>query len=129
MDEVAASTVHRLDPSAYTSRIEGAVPMRSSGRVQKVVGQLVAVEGVQVAVGRELDVHTPEGIVPLEVIGFRDGRLLAAPLGPTAGIAPGARVVPRLGETSAEVGDEVLGRVIDAFGRPLDGRPLARSAG
>lgn len=120
-DGVDLGSIAKLLASAPVSRIEG--------RVQKVVGQLVEVEGVHVAVGRELDVLTPQGTVPLEVIGFRDDRLLAAPLGPTAGIAPGARVRPRLGEGSAEVGDELMGRVIDAFGRPLDGRPLVKSSG
>lgn len=114
---------------SYVEDVAAAPVSRIVGRVQKVVGQLVEVEGLHVAVGRELDVVTPSGVVPLEVIGFRDGRLLAAPLGPTAGIAPGARVRPRIGETSAEVGDELLGRVIDAFGRPLDGRALVRSSG
>jgi len=114
---------------SYALQVASAPLARLEGRVKKVVGQLVEVEGVHVAVGRELDVITPSGTVPLEVIGFRDERLLAAPLGPTAGISPGARVRPRLGETTAEVGDEVLGRVIDAFGRPLDGRPLVRSSG
>ncbi|MDB4947097.1 MAG: Flagellum-specific synthase FliI [Labilithrix sp.] len=114
---------------SYVDQVATLPLARLEGRVKKVVGQLVEVEGVHVAVGRELDVVTPSGIVPLEVIGFRDERLLAAPLGPTAGIAPGARVRPRLGEATAEVGDEVLGRVIDAFGRPLDGRPIVRSAG
>jgi flagellum-specific ATP synthase len=118
---VDLGSIAKLLASAPVSRIEG--------RVQKVVGQLVEVEGVHVAVGRELDVLTPQGTVPLEVIGFRDDRLLAAPLGPTAGIAPGARVRPRLGEGSADVGDELMGRVIDAFGRPLDGRPLVKGSG
>jgi FliI/YscN family ATPase len=114
---------------SYALQVANAPLARLEGRVKKVVGQLVEVEGVHVAVGRELDVIGNAGTVPLEVIGFRDDRLLAAPLGPTAGISPGARVRPRLGETTAEVGDEVLGRVIDAFGRPLDGRPLVRSSG
>ena len=111
---------------AHLSQVAAAPVTRVTGRVKKVVGQLVEVEGLRTAVGRELDVVTPAGLVPLEVIGFRDGRLLAAPLGPTAGIAPGAKVRARVAETSAEVGDELLGRVIDAFGRPLDGRPIVR---
>jgi len=115
--------------ASYALRVASAPVGRVAGRVQKVVGQLVEVEGVQSAVGRELDVVTPNGLVPLEVIGFRDGRLLAAPLGPTAGIAPGAIVRARAGEASADVGDELLGRVIDAFGAPLDGRPLVRGTG
>lgn len=118
-----------IDLSEYVARAEAAPMAARVGRVDKVVGQLVEVEGLTVAVGLELDVTTPTGTVPLEVIGFRGDRLLAAPLGPTAGIAPGARVRARAGESAADVGEGVLGRVIDAFGLPLDGKPAVRCDG
>ena len=83
------------------------------------------VSGIRAALGRELEVDATGGKqLTLEVIGFRDGKLLAAPLGPTSGIAPGAGAPPHE-RASAEVGGRSLGRVIDAFGRPLDHRPMA----
>ena len=59
--------------------------------------------------------------LPVEVVGFRDGRLLSVPLGDTTGIRPGDRLVARGGVVSMPVGAALLGRVIDGLGRPLDG--------
>ena len=62
------------------------------------------------------------------MVGFRDGKLLSVPLGDTAGIRPGARIVARGRFASVPVGEALLGRVIDAFGRPIDGRGPLRAA-
>jgi flagellum-specific ATP synthase len=117
-----------IDLSFYVKAAEAAPLVRPEGRVEKVVGLLVEISGVRAAVGRELEIVVDGRAITLEVIGFRDERLLAAPLGPTAGIAPGARVRLRTSEASAEVGEQLLGRVIDAFGEPMDGKPAARLA-
>src|SRR6185295_6106540 len=55
---------------------------------------------------------------------FRDKTLLSVPLGDTSGVRPGALVVARSGAVSVPVGDGLLGRVVDALGRPLDGESL-----
>lgn len=118
-----------IDLSSYEAAARVAPLARAEGRVEKVVGLLVEISGLRAAVGRELEIDLPVRRVTLEVIGFRDDRLLAAPLGPTSGIAPGDRVRLRTSEASAEVGEALLGRVIDAFGRPLDQRPPPRCGG
>ncbi len=115
-----------IDLSSYEAAARVAPLARAEGRVEKVVGLLVEISGLRAAVGRELEIDLPVRRVTLEVIGFRDDRLLAAPLGPTSGISPGDRVRLRTSEASAEVGEALLGRVIDAFGRPLDQRPPPR---
>ena len=93
------------------------------GRVKDAVGQLLQIEGLEAPVGSELEVMGFGTGVRLEVLGFRGGLLVAAPLGGTAGIAPGARVRLAMRAAAVLVGDALLGRVIDAFGRPLDGLP------
>lgn len=113
----------RLDLSTYVERARGAPGPRPEGRVRELVGLLVEVEGVQATVGSQLEVDLGERTLGLEVIGFRQGRLLTAPLGSTMGIAPGARVRTSPEAASVPVGVELLGRVIDAFGQPMDGRP------
>ncbi|MCC7010572.1 MAG: FliI/YscN family ATPase [Acidobacteria bacterium] len=115
------------DPSIslapYLARLPRIDPMPVAGRVVRVVGLLVEAIGLEVGVGDVCQVRTSDRrTVPVEVVGFRDGRLLAVPLAETTGVRPNDRVVFR-GETpSVPVGDELLGRVIDGFGRPLDGR-------
>src|SRR6185369_17091866 len=80
-------------------------------------------------VGEVCEVIGAPGDRPLavEVVGFQDGKLLSVPLGDTAGVRPGARLVARGRFASVPVGDALLGRVIDAFGRPIDGRGPLRS--
>jgi FliI/YscN family ATPase len=64
----------------------------------------------------------------VEVVGFRDGRLLSVPLGDTAGVRPGDRIVSSGMAPTILVGDALLGRVIDGFGVPIDGLgPVATS--
>src|SRR5690606_31573883 len=57
-----------------------------------------------------------------EVVGFQSGRLLLTPMGDVEGVGPGNRVVASRKPMSIPVGEALIGRVIDAMGRPLDGR-------
>jgi FliI/YscN family ATPase len=94
------------------------------GVVQDVVGMVVEVGGLRAAVGQTLEVRTEHGsVLELEVVGFRSDRLLASPLGSLSGVHSGASA--RLSDRGASVGvgPELLGRVFDAFGAPLDGGP------
>jgi FliI/YscN family ATPase len=91
--------------------------------VREIIGVLVEVEGLAAPIGAQLEVRSRDPRLLLEVIGFRQGRLLTAPLGPTTGIIPGARVRLSPQANAVAVGDGLLGRVIDAFGQPLDGLP------
>ena len=118
-----------LDLARFIEKAQKAPLFRPEGRVEKVVGLLVEISGVKAAVGRELEMDLPDRKITLEVIGFRDDRLLAAPLGPTAGISPGDRVRLRTSEPAAEVGEGLLGRVIDAFGDPIDGKSAPHLGG
>jgi FliI/YscN family ATPase len=94
------------------------------GVVLEVVGLIVEVGGIRAAVGDSLEVQTHGGsVLEVEVVGFRSGRLLTTPLGPLAGVRPGARVVRTLRGASIGAAEQLLGRVVDSFGRPLDGGP------
>ena len=66
--------------------------------------------------------------IPAEVVGFRDGATLLMPLGALEGIGPGSAVTATGGELRVEVGDELLGRVVDGLGRPIDGGPSLEEA-
>jgi FliI/YscN family ATPase len=66
--------------------------------------------------------------LPVQVVGFRDAIVLSVPLGDTVGVRAGDRIVARAGALSVGVGEAMLGRVIDALGRPLDGGGPIRTA-
>jgi flagellum-specific ATP synthase len=97
------------------------------GRVDRVSGVMVEAIGVPSALGELCTIDRgSRGIVKAEVVGFRGTRTLLMPHGEVDGIAP-QQVVRSLGVSfSIAVGNGLLGRVIDGFGRPLDGRPEIR---
>jgi FliI/YscN family ATPase len=121
------SAVDRVDLGRYVDRVRATSPTPPvQGQVQDVLGLLVEVAGIRAATGDRLEVRIEGRPLALEVLGFRKGRLLAAPLGSTEGIRPGDAVIRRADGATAEVGDALLGRIIDAFGGPLDDGPPPR---
>jgi FliI/YscN family ATPase len=108
----------------YLDRLAQADPLPTMGRVVRTVGVLIESRGPHARIGDvcELQAGPDMPALPVEVVGFRDGHLLAVPLGTTAGIRPGARIVGRGRSASVGVGDGLLGRVLDGLGRPIDGR-------
>jgi len=119
----------RVDLSSYVRRVRDAGGPIVEGQVSEVVGQLVLVEGMASAVGHQLEATVSGRPVGLEVLGFRGGALLTAPLGSVAGLGAGARVKPSPSANFVAAGPSLLGRVIDAFGRPLDDGPAPRCSG
>ncbi len=94
------------------------------GVVSDVVGLIVEVGGLNAAVGDTLRVQDASGAkLDVEVVGFRGGSLLTTPLGPLVGIRPGARAVRLMRGATVPVSFGLLGRVVDSFGRALDGGP------
>src|SRR5690349_22308916 len=110
----------------YLARVETAETMPASGRVIRTVGLLIESAGPRASVGEVCEIIDAAGgpARPVQVVGFREGTLLSVPLGDTAGVRPGDRVVARSGAVTIGVGMELLGRVVDALGRPLEGPPL-----
>jgi flagellum-specific ATP synthase len=106
----------------YFDRVAGVDPLPVVGRVVRTVGLLVESDGPRARVGDLCELQGAPGEEPLtvEVVGFREGRLLSVPLGGTSGIRAGHRIVARGSTAVVPVGDELLGRVIDGLGRPLD---------
>ncbi|MCX6537754.1 MAG: FliI/YscN family ATPase [Acidobacteria bacterium] len=96
--------------------------MQVSGRVVRTVGLIVESRGPRARVGEvcELRRHGDEPVLPLEVVGFREGLLLTVPLGTTSGIRPGDVIIARGGAATVSVGDGLLGRVVDGLGKPID---------
>lgn len=78
-----------------------------------------------VRIGDLVTVQRPEGALPCEVVGFRDGEAVAMPLGPLTGVGPQDVVVSSGARLSVPVAASLLGRIVDGLGRPLDsGGPI-----
>ena len=113
--------------SRYLQQVDGIDTTPLCGRVIRTVGLLIESQGPRVGVGAMCDVVGNDGepSIAVQVVGFRDGTVLAVPLGDTVGVHPGDRLIARGRGQNVGVGSALLGRVIDALGRPLDGgRPI-----
>jgi FliI/YscN family ATPase len=107
----------------YIQQVSRTETMPMTGRVIRTVGLLIESQGPRVGVGATCDVISRSGgpALTVQVVGFRDGVVLAVPLGETVGVQPGDRLVARGRALDVPVGPRLLGRVVDALGQPLDG--------
>lgn len=115
-----------IDLEAARSIASGAGRPRYRGRIDKISGILAEADGVPAAIGEVCRIGA--GGLTAETVGFRDGRALLMPHGGLDGIAPGTEVTALGHPFEIGVGNGLLGRVIDALGRSLDGRPLSAPA-
>ena len=116
-----------LEP--YFRRLEGFSALRWTGRVTKAVGYLVESEGPFCSVGEGCAILTEDGrTFSGEIVGFRGRTVLSMPLERPSGIRYGDRIVSRGTQPSLRVGPQVLGRVIDGSGKPLDSQPPYRAS-
>ncbi|MBM3759462.1 MAG: FliI/YscN family ATPase [Acidobacteria bacterium] len=94
------------------------------GRVTEVAGMLLESEGPAAAIGDFCEVRMPGNRrIRAQVIGFRNGKVLSMPLEDTGGLSQGASILARPEAGKVAVGAELLGRVLDGFGQPMDGGP------
>jgi flagellum-specific ATP synthase len=108
----------------FLADVEAVSPLSWTGQVTEVVGLLVESRGPSVAMGDFCEIMTSAGrSIRTQVIGFRNGRVLSMPLEETEGLQLGDPVVARSEDARVEVAPGLLGRVIDGFGKPIDGGP------
>lgn len=93
-----------------------------AGKLTRVVGMTFEAIGCKVPIGSICSVDTLQGEIDAEVIGFGNDKLFLMPSDEIQGVLPGAKVRPKHGSTGLSVGMELLGRVIDGNGKPLDGK-------
>jgi flagellum-specific ATP synthase len=110
-----------LNLAPYLEKLARIEPCRFSGSVTELVGLLVESQGPEAAVGDFLEISARSGrVIRTQVIGFRDGRVLSMPLEETDGLHLGDRITTRQDDARMEAGPQLLGRVIDGFGKPMD---------
>ncbi len=103
-------------------RIRGGDWVRRIGRIVRFVGLTLESTGPDARVGEICEIHARggRGITTAEVVGFSEQRVLLMPFGDLEGIEIGSEVIATGRTADVAVGDELLGRVIDGFGQPLD---------
>ncbi len=113
----------------YLAKLDRMETARWTGSVVEMVGLLVESNGPAAAVGDFCEIETGGGrILRTQVVGFRDGRVLSIPLEEIDGLQLGDPITTRKEDARMEVGPELLGRVLDGFGKPMDGLPPPNSS-
>ncbi|MEK7705790.1 MAG: type III secretion system ATPase SctN [Myxococcota bacterium] len=111
-----------VDLSRYLKAVEDTETVHVRGRVTEVTGLVIKamVPGVRMGEMCYIDVGGGERIT-CEVVGFRDEAVMLMPLGEAHGIGPDSEVLPTGKPFSIRCGWDLLGRVLDGLGQPIDG--------
>jgi flagellum-specific ATP synthase len=120
--------VERLE--RYRARLDGGEGRPViHGSLVRTIGLVMEARGIHVAIGERCFIESENGRpVTAEVVGFDGGRVLLMAEGHGDGLAPGARVTPAGRRIEVGVGPQLLGRVLDGAGLPLDGQGKLRCA-
>jgi len=114
----------KISLAPYLAELDRIPQFRWVGQVTEVVGLLIESRGPNVAIGDFCEIQASNGRrIRTQVLGFRNGRVLSMPLEEIDGLQLGDPVVARSEDARVEVGPGLLGRVIDGFGKPIDGGP------
>jgi flagellum-specific ATP synthase len=114
--------------SALLERVLEAAKPRAQGRVARVVGLNLEVDGLQLPIGASVRVEGEAGPVIAEVVAVHNDGLVCMPLGELRGVRAGDSAESADGATSVPIGPALLGRVLDGLGRPIDGGPPLTTA-
>jgi flagellum-specific ATP synthase len=110
--------------SDYMTRLRHIDLLKVNGSVKQVIGLVIESVGPNCSLGDVCMIKSRDGqdLCLSEVVGFRDNRVLSMILGDAARVGPGSEIVATDRTLSTCVGEELLGRVIDGLGNPIDGK-------
>jgi flagellum-specific ATP synthase len=114
----------------YKSIVNGIDTLKIKGKISKIVGLTIESQGPPAEIGEICKIRlsrTPGKKLLAEVVGFHDDKIILMPLGEMDGIAPGEEVEATGKKLMVPVGDELLGRILDGLGNPIDGRGPIKS--
>jgi len=116
-----------FDLKRFTTRVAELDCMRYQGEVKRVTGSIVESRGPTVAVGQLCEIHTRNGgsfrRIKAEVVGFRENTTILMPLQKIAGVQVGDDVISTPTDLEVGLGPDLLGRVLDGLGDPMDQGP------
>lgn len=113
-----------IELQPYISAVDWISSVEVRGRVTELTGLLIRAAVPGARIGELCLIHSPHRakVLRSEVVGFRGSEVLLMPLGEVSDVAMGAEVVPTGTSLTIRVGEDLLGRVLDGLGEPLDGQ-------
>ncbi|WDN90045.1 flagellum-specific ATP synthase [Desulfosarcina sp. BuS5] len=118
-----------IDFNKYYTMLDALRSISATGKVVEVTGLVTEARGPASMIGSICEIYTKENEkkIRAEVLGFRGNRILLMPLDDVRGVGPGSRVVAKEQKSLIAVGNDLLGRVIDGLGNPLDNKGMIRT--
>ena len=108
---------------ARLKRVDHKASLQIKGRVTKIVGLTIEADGPLLGIGTRCIIENIDGRhILAEIVGFKDDRIVLMPYGDSEGIAPGSAVTNESYGNTVKVSDNLLGRVLDGLGNPMDGK-------
>ena len=120
-----------IDSSRIVNAVAASSPMLLTGKVTQIIGLVIESDGPNVIIGELCYIYPRNADIPplrAEVVGFRENKVLLMPLGEMSGIGPGCEVIASEKTLSVKVGENLLGRIFDGLGNPIDGKGEVDSA-
>jgi flagellum-specific ATP synthase len=115
-----------LSADHYVKLVRGMDPVRVNGKITQIIGLTIESQGPDVRIGEMCSIYPTGSQEPIqaEVVGIRENKVLLMPLGEVRSIGPGCDVVASGKPMMVKAGHQLLGRILDGLGQPLDGKPL-----
>ena len=110
------------DELHFKDALRRARTLERRGRVVQAFGTTIRATGLDVRIGQSVEIVDGPVSIPAEVVGLADGAAVLTPLAPLIGLSADAEVLAHADRTEIAVGHGLLGRVVDAHLRPLDGK-------
>lgn len=111
----------KIDFERIEKKIKDIPSVTCEGKVKKIIGLTVEAEGIKGFVGELCTIYNNlNNPINCEVVGFKDGDVILMPLGELTGIGPGCKVVAQGIPLSVKCSDDLLGKVLDGIGNPID---------
>lgn len=114
-----------IDFENVINKINSIPKITFEGKVSKVIGLTVEVEGIKAFVGELCIIHNNMGAeIKCEVVGFKEDCVILMPLGELVGVSPGCKVIGKGVPLNVRCSDELLGKILDGLGHPIDGEAI-----
>jgi len=113
-----------IDFEKYHKAVEETDLVKVIGKVNQVIGLIIEAQVGGVSIGDlcTIRIEKEDRDAFAEVVGFKENKVLLMPLGSTSGISPGSQVTAAGHPLSVKVSNEILGRVLDGLGQPIDSK-------
>jgi flagellum-specific ATP synthase len=115
-----------LSAETYVNLVRGTDPVRVNGKITQIIGLTIESQGPDVRIGELCSIYPSQSQTPIqaEVVGIKENKVLLMPFGEVRSIGPGCDVVASGKPMLVKAGSQLLGRILDGLGQPMDGKPL-----